>query len=172
MGVQKIQLIMAENQARKVVVAMDGSECANFAFDWYMKHVFRKGDEVICVHIPEFQSIVQSPMIMADVTVISNLYQEEDKRVKKLLEEIGENMKKHGTGGKVKSISGNPGEVITEVAKNENASLIVTGTRGMGTIRRTLLGSVSDYVIHHAHIPVLVCRQKHHHQKQQEQMQE
>jgi nucleotide-binding universal stress UspA family protein len=59
-------------------------------------------------------------------------------------------------GGKVKSVSGSPGEVIIKVSKEENASIIVSGTRGMGTIRRTFLGSVSDYIIHHAHIPVLV----------------
>lgn len=66
-------------------------------------------------------------------------------------------------GGKVKSIGGSPGEVICQVAKDENAQLIVTGTRGMGKIRRTFLGSVSDYILHHAHVPVLVCRHKDDH---------
>jgi nucleotide-binding universal stress UspA family protein len=66
-------------------------------------------------------------------------------------------------GGKVKSIGGSPGEVICQVAKDEKAELIVTGTRGMGKIRRTFLGSVSDYIIHHAHVPVLVCRHKDDH---------
>ena len=36
--------------------------------------------------------------------------------------------------------------------------MIVLGTRGQGTVRRTILGSVSDYVVHHAHVPVTVCR--------------
>ena len=52
-----------------------------------------------------------------------------------------------------------PGHVITDIATEENAVLIVLGTRGMGTIRRTIMGSVSDYVVHHAHCPVVVCRQ-------------
>lgn len=51
-----------------------------------------------------------------------------------------------------------PGEYICKVAKDEHAAMIVMGTRGMGTIRRTILGSVSDFVIHHAHCPVLVYK--------------
>ena len=51
------------------------------------------------------------------------------------------------------------GEAITEEAADEKAGLIIMGTRGMGTVRRTLLGSVSDYVIHHATCPVLVVRE-------------
>lgn len=51
-----------------------------------------------------------------------------------------------------------PGEGIINVAKELNATMIVTGSRGHGKLRRTLLGSVSDYLIHHADIPVLVCR--------------
>ena len=52
-----------------------------------------------------------------------------------------------------------PGHVITDVATSEKANMIVMGTRGLGTIRRTILGSVSDYVVHHSHCPVVVCRQ-------------
>jgi K+-sensing histidine kinase KdpD len=63
---------------------------------------------------------------------------------------------------------GKAGEAILRIAEEENASLIVIGTRGQGVVRRTILGSVSDYVLHHAHIPVLVCHDetehdKHHH---------
>jgi nucleotide-binding universal stress UspA family protein len=38
------------------------------------------------------------------------------------------------------------------------ASLIVMGSRGLGGIRRALMGSVSDSVVRHAHCPVLVVR--------------
>jgi len=46
------------------------------------------------------------------------------------------------------------GEVICQVAKDEKVDLILMGTRGLGPVRRTIMGSVSDYVVHHAHIPV------------------
>lgn len=52
--------------------------------------------------------------------------------------------------------AGPPGQEICKVAKKEGATFIVIGSRGAGTVRRTILGSVSDYVVHHAHIPVVV----------------
>ena len=57
------------------------------------------------------------------------------------------------------------GELIVEVAKKEGAVLIVIGSRGQGVLRRTLMGSVSQYVLHHAHCPVVVITQPHHHTK-------
>ena len=51
-----------------------------------------------------------------------------------------------------------PGHVIVNKANEEHAQMVVMGTRGMGAVRRTLMGSVSDYVVHHAHCPVLICR--------------
>lgn len=53
-----------------------------------------------------------------------------------------------------------PGHAIVDTATKTDAAFIVTGTRGMGKIRRTILGSVSDFVVHHAPCPVLVCRHK------------
>lgn len=60
--------------------------------------------------------------------------------------------------GKVKEVSGSPRTEILRVAEEENVNMIVTGSRGMGTVKRTLMGSVSDHVLHHSHVPVLVCR--------------
>jgi nucleotide-binding universal stress UspA family protein len=55
---------------------------------------------------------------------------------------------------------GSAGEVIMKFVKEENANLIIIGSRGMGIIRRTVLGSVSDYVVHHANTPVIVVPPK------------
>ncbi|XP_014775911.1 putative universal stress protein SAUSA300_1656 [Octopus bimaculoides] len=157
---------MSSSEGRTVVIGMDGSEYSEYAFNWYMEQVYRQNDHIILVYCPEFQSITHSPYVMADVTILVDMMKEEEKQVKAQLEKFGEMLKNAGVGGKVKSINGRPGEVIVNVAKEDNASLIVTGTRGMGTIRRTLVGSISDYVIHHSPVPVLVCRSKDHHGKE------
>jgi nucleotide-binding universal stress UspA family protein len=62
--------------------------------------------------------------------------------------------------GKIKTATGKPGEIIVNTAKTEKASLIVIGSRGLSKLKRTLVGSVSDFVLHHAHCPVCICKLK------------
>jgi nucleotide-binding universal stress UspA family protein len=45
------------------------------------------------------------------------------------------------------------------LAEEIGAGLIVMGSRGLGGIRRALMGSVSESVVQHAHCPVLVVRE-------------
>jgi nucleotide-binding universal stress UspA family protein len=47
---------------------------------------------------------------------------------------------------------------IVRVAEDISAGLIVMGSRGLGGVRRALMGSVSDSVVRHAYCPVLVVR--------------
>jgi nucleotide-binding universal stress UspA family protein len=54
--------------------------------------------------------------------------------------------------------SGPPGEVVSEVAREREAQLIVIGTHGHTGIHRFLLGSVANAVLRHAPCDVLVCR--------------
>lgn len=53
---------------------------------------------------------------------------------------------------------GRPGEVIVGEAGRAEADLIVLGSYGQGRLANILLGSVSQYVLHHAHVPVCVVR--------------
>jgi len=46
-------------------------------------------------------------------------------------------------------------EVIS-LCKEIDAGLLVVGSRGMGTVRRILMGSQSEEIVHHAQVPVLV----------------
>ena len=53
-------------------------------------------------------------------------------------------------------IGGPPGPGIVTVAEDIEADLIVTGSRARGAIARTVLGSVSTEILHHASCDVLV----------------
>ncbi len=53
---------------------------------------------------------------------------------------------------------GDPGEAIVAAAESEKADLIVVGSHGRSGVSRFLIGSVSDYVVRHAHCPVMVVR--------------
>ena len=58
---------------------------------------------------------------------------------------------------------GDTGHMVVKKCDELGAELIVVGCRGMGAIRRKIMGSVSEFVLHHAHVPVFVCKQHHDH---------
>jgi len=53
---------------------------------------------------------------------------------------------------------GSPAEVITKLSHEYHCNLIVMGTRGMGTIKNLLLGSVASKVIHLTETPLLLVK--------------
>lgn len=62
--------------------------------------------------------------------------------------------------GKVESVS-KVGDAVSEIisfAEDGNFDLVIMGSRGAGLFSRTLLGSVSDKVIHHIKTSVLIVK--------------
>ncbi|MGD0862536.1 MAG: universal stress protein [Candidatus Limnocylindrales bacterium] len=55
---------------------------------------------------------------------------------------------------------GDAGEAIVAAADSEGADLIVVGSHGRSGVSRFFIGSVSDFVVRHAHCPVMVVRGK------------
>jgi nucleotide-binding universal stress UspA family protein len=66
-------------------------------------------------------------------------------------------------GGTARSVTtavliGRPGEEIVKAANEPEVGLAVVGARGFGAIKRALLGSISEHVLHEADCPVLVVK--------------
>ncbi|XP_013068777.1 uncharacterized protein LOC106056541 [Biomphalaria glabrata] len=144
---------------RKDLIAIDGSDQAQYAFDWYLKNMYRDGDSVVIAHVAEYNIDIGIPGRGADVEAICAAVKKKNDEIGYLTDTFMNTLRAKHVPAKLLNLQGEkPGEVIVKAAKDENVSSIVLGTRGLGTIRRTLLGSVSEYVVHHASCPVTVVR--------------
>ncbi|XP_060598422.1 putative universal stress protein SAUSA300_1656 isoform X2 [Ruditapes philippinarum] len=151
-----------QKSARKVLIAMDGSKHALFAFEWYAKNVYKETDNVIMAYCAEYN--INVPMLLASPVAVANIVEQHEEAVLKVFKKLDEIANRYKIKHTLERIERphRPGEAIVKAAHQQNIDLIITGTRGLGTIRRTILGSVSDYIIHHARVPVIVCKHGDH----------
>ena len=92
-------------------------------------------------------------------------YEQASEAIGKEVQEILDNQvrKIEQGGGTVQEAHlrrGRKDQEIVRVAEEIGAGLVVMGSRGLGGVRRALMGSVSDGVMRHAHCPVLVVRKE------------
>lgn len=153
-----------QTKGNVVIFAMDGSDIAINALKWYASKCHRPEDVVVLVYAVEMSEIFTSAQWLQtpnteDIDAFQTIFRHEIEKIQKKLQTFTKVLRQLEINGSVRSTHAcKPGEGIINVAKELNATMIVTGSRGHGKLRRTLLGSVSDYLIHHADIPVLVCR--------------
>ena len=74
------------------------------------------------------------------------------------VEAAAHRLREEGVTVSTNVLEGPAPEAILRVAENEPFDLIVLGSRGFGQFQGLLMGSVSDRVMHHAKIPVLIVR--------------
>ncbi|XP_068670852.1 universal stress protein Slr1101-like [Montipora foliosa] len=142
---------------RKVAIPIDASEHSERACDWYFKNMYRKdGDKVFIIHVSEMAP--QGKLETITKEDWDQHVKDHTQKVKDLEEKYKAKMCCEEADFAVKLLSGaKPGEAIVKAIKECEADVVVMGSRGMGVLRRTFVGSVSDYVMHHAHVPVIIC---------------
>ncbi|XP_012934633.1 universal stress protein YxiE [Aplysia californica] len=154
---------------RKILIAMDGSKHSQYAFDYdhcsspappgFMQYFYKDRDEVLIVYSAEHGRLVCTPIPSTDPTLVAKLAHEEEEDIKQLIADLQQLITNAGIKGRVLRVSGaKPGELIVKASEENKVDMIITGTRGLGSVRRTLMGSVSGYIVHHSKIPVLVVR--------------
>ena len=80
-------------------------------------------------------------------------------------DELGETIDAIGLDPSIvdrKLVEGASGQMIIHVAGEVGADVIVVGSHGRGWFKRMVIGSISEYVVHHSDVPVLVVRHDEH----------
>jgi nucleotide-binding universal stress UspA family protein len=142
----------------RIVVATDLSEPADEAVRQAHARAQAPGARLTVVHVipnlvpsdPLFPQLEQQ-MVLALPALQARITGEVSRRV--------EGLTGRETGGfEVVVEVGVPHAVIVQRAEQRRADLVVVGSQGSSGVARTLLGSVADKVVRHAHCPVLVAR--------------
>jgi nucleotide-binding universal stress UspA family protein len=144
----------------KILLAADSSEEATLAARTATDIAEKTGSELHVVLVGLSVSYVgMGPVEIADIPAPSQ--EELTEEAQRLLDTQSKQIE--AAGGIVTQAHlrvGRPDEEIVALAEELGAGLIVIGSRGLGGIRRALMGSVSDSVVRHAHCPVLVVRKE------------
>ncbi|WAR00902.1 Y1388-like protein [Mya arenaria] len=152
----------------RVLVAVDGSEYSDFALQFYMDQIHKPDNEVIMVHCTELKSITYPAVAMMTGDPSSMATEEiesEEQKTTALVEALSRRIEELKINGHTEAIHGEPGPAICSLAHDKHVDYIVVGCRGKGAVRRTLTGSVTDFIVHHAKVPVMVARHKDHLEK-------
>jgi nucleotide-binding universal stress UspA family protein len=141
----------------RILLATDGSEEAELAALRAVELADATESELHVVHV----GVVPSFLVSYPGTLgyEGKLYEQVQVRSRELLRKQSWRVK--AAGGIVAGAHLRMGAVALEIvalAEELGADLIVMGSRGLGGVRRVLMGSVSDSVVRHAHCPVMIVR--------------
>jgi nucleotide-binding universal stress UspA family protein len=150
---------------RRIILAMDASDASAKALAFVLAKLkgsqsIEKGGRVP-IHVSVVHVMARQRLAPLTIRMTVPWIKSENKvkvAARRLVEQSAQQLTKAGFAAKPVSKIGNPAEEIMEMASKHHADLIVMGAKGLGTIDRVLLGSVSMQVMQYATCPVLVVR--------------
>lgn len=148
----------------RILVATDGSGCANKAADYAGLLAKKIGDAEITVLSVVDTAVIAQAMVHPSA-MSATLFDELEQVASEAVRDTQQRLAWTGKEVTTRVERGVPAPVICDVAGKDKFDLIVMGARGHGRIADILLGSVSDKVLHKALVPVLIVRTKEGHQE-------
>jgi nucleotide-binding universal stress UspA family protein len=140
----------------KIVVAYDGSAHSKQALEWAIDLSRLSKGSVNTVYVAE--PVHLYGVETGGAEMIIETLREVEERDQKTLQEAKAFGADRGIDIKTELLQGNIAQSIINYAKNEQADLIIAGTRGHGALDELLMGSVTRNLVSLAHIPVLVVK--------------
>lgn len=138
-----VLIVKQKTKIAKMLVAIDGSENADKALEYAVRLAQTHGSKITLLHVAEAKLFRFEPKVIEDVCEC-------------ILFDAA--TKVEGVDFDKRLEFGSPAETIIKVAKKEDYDLIIVGSRGLSSVKRFFLGSVSDDVSMHARCSVLIVR--------------
>jgi len=143
----------------KILVATDGTEDSELAARTAAELAKSAGSELRVVTVFPAAGYIHPYYEVRFPEAAERLRREGREEIQGVLDEQVTRFRE--TGGNIADAHlriGEPDAEIVALAEELDVGFIAMGSRGLGGIRRTLMGGVSDSVVRHAHCPVLVVR--------------
>ena len=154
----------------KILVALDNSLQASKVFQEALDIAQKTGSQLMLFHCITNTSFENEPIFIgtiADVDMYGTFHKQHQKHLLSEIEKVKGWLQSYCQQANVRKISaefkyefGEVGKEICNAAKSWDADLIVLGRRGHKGVTEILLGSVSNYVLHHAPCSVLTVQTK------------
>ena len=132
----------------RIVVGIDGSPVAREALRWAFRLVAHLGGELVVVHALGLLEPLHGELLPG------HSHQAEIEDV--MAREWCASLARSGVAYRTTVREGHPVDVLTQVALEEDARLLVVGSRGIGDTPALVLGSTSLQLLRQAPVPVLV----------------
>jgi len=141
---------------RKILIATDGSENAEKAADFGIQIAGLSGAKVYAVYVIDTAPYYSIPL---DQVWSKEVYEQVEKMGHEITDDVEKAAKAAGLEAESIVLKGDPAEKIVNFAEEQNVDMIIVGSLGKGKFERLVIGSVSEKVVRHAKIPVLVVRE-------------
>lgn len=151
----------------KILIAVDRSQNNKSVFDTAVSLAKTTEADLMLLHIlskkepdyPIAPTYTYYPIIEeTNYETFQKEYAKYQQHGFEFLKNLTEEATASGVRTEFTQLTGNPGRMICELANNWSADLILVGSRGLKGLKEMFLGSVSNYVTHHAPCSVLIVR--------------
>lgn len=145
---------------KKLIVAYDGSDASKKAIETVLKCSNKQDEITLLTVVPaelaesSFTKMLLPTIDLSSIVKSGSFKEKAMESLNKVSKQIENNVSKVNTIVE----SGDPADEILITAKKVDADIIVIGYKGYGKEGRFLLGSVTDKVVRHASMSVLVVR--------------
>jgi len=140
-------IVKKKTLLEKILVAVDGSKHADRALEYSVQLAKKFRVDMALLHVEDDNLVrIGGPQVLDCIGTVGEC----------ILENASKKIPGVAFGRFLKY--GNPAETIIKMAQKGNIDLIVVGSRGLSSVKRFLLGSVSDDISMHAKSSVLIVR--------------
>jgi nucleotide-binding universal stress UspA family protein len=138
---------------KKILFPTDFSDVARKAMKYITQLKGAGAQEVIVLHVIDEKELALLSRVPSQYPQIMEVL---NKEISSEMTAIETMLTSEGFRVKLEVRTGNPVNLIMDTATKEKVSLIALGSHGRSNIAEMLMGSVSENVIRHAKMPLLV----------------